>query len=137
MDCDDGVAPVADEEVAVEEVELLELFVEVLDDVSDDVVPVELDFVALVPELVVLDATDDVVCVDAAITPVRASIPATLAAPTTRRDRRAGCGRRRFRARAGGTDRRGFGDSVGWSLMARNSCRGLALGAGGASFWFR
>ena len=137
MDCDDGVAAVADEDV--DDVELLELFEELLDEVPDVVAVVALvalDFVALVPELVVLDATDDVACVEAAITPVRASIPATLAAPTTRRDRRAGCGRRRFRGRAGGADPRGFG-VVGWSLMARNSCRGLTLGAGGVSFWFR
>ena len=80
VDCDDGVAEVADDVV---EFEL------VLD---------ELVFVA--PEPVVADATEVVVpdWVVAAMAPVRASIPATLAAPTKRRDRRAGCGRRRLRA---------------------------------------
>ena len=137
MDCVDGVAAVADEEV--EEVELLELFVELLDEVSTTSSLVAFDFVALVPELVVLDATDDVVCVDAAITPVSASIPATLAAPTTtarppggvRAAPLPGAGRG-----GGSSGLRGLGRLVahGSELLS-----GLApgVGPGGVSFWFR
>jgi hypothetical protein len=91
VDCDDGVAEVADDVV---EFELL---------LDDDELAFELELDELVfvaPEPVVADATEVVVpdWVVAAMAPVRASIPATLAAPTKRRDRRAGCGRGRLRA---------------------------------------
>jgi hypothetical protein len=94
LDDDDGVAAVADELLELELLELVDELVDVLDFVD---VPL-LDFVD-VPLLVVLDALAFPVAVVAAMAPVNASIPATLAAPTTRRVRRAGCGR--FRLRVG------------------------------------
>jgi hypothetical protein len=135
---DDGVEAVADElvELDVFEFELVELLefelVELL--VPDVVADVVADFVADV----VLDATDVPDWVVAAITPVRASIPATLTAPAARRERRAGCGRRRLRDRAAGTGRRedvgsGFWlGSVGWSVIGRLLWARSRLGPGSA-----
>ena len=99
-DDDDGVAAVADELLELELLELVDvLFDELLVlDVLDFVDVPLLDFVD-VPVPVVLDALAFPVAVVAAMAPVNASIPATLAAPTTRRVRRAGCGR--FRLRVG------------------------------------
>jgi hypothetical protein len=107
VDCDDGVADFADEVVE------LELVLD--DDVVELAFELELDEVFVAPEPVVADATEVVVpdCVVAAMAPVRASIPATLAAPTKRRDRRAGCGRRRLRPGRPARDR-DCGGIWGW-----------------------
>jgi hypothetical protein len=138
VDCDDGVAAAADELFELELVELVEPDV-VPDDELDDVAEVVDDFVAEV----VLDATDEPVWVDDAIAPVRASIPATLTTPAARRERRAGCGRRRLRDRAAGAGRRaGVGSgvapgSVGWSVIGTPLGLAPADRPGRVSSWFR
>ncbi|HZP28626.1 MAG TPA: hypothetical protein VFC99_06715 [Acidimicrobiia bacterium] len=101
VDCDDGVAADAEAPFELDEPESV-----------DDV----LTLVAVEP-LVVLEATDVPACVDAAIAPVSASIPTTLAAPTARRERRAGWGRRRLRVRSAGAAG-GAGDRFGRGLVS-------------------
>jgi len=144
LDDDDGVAAVADELLELELLELVELL-EVVDELPVLEVPavdVPVDFVDDDPVLVpvVLDAVALPVAVVAAMTPVSASIPATLAAPTARRVRRAGWGRRRLRDRTGGAAPRagispGRG-SVSFGMGTPVGARTRTFGRG-LSFWFR
>jgi hypothetical protein len=132
VDDEDGVAAAAEELVE----ELLDELVELVLDVEAPVVAVVPDDATVDDVFVALatDVVDD--WVDAAIAPVSASIPATLATPTARRERRAGWGRRRLAP--GRVPRRAPRPGVGTPRRgcSRNACSGYGCsGTWGSGTW--